>query len=268
MSFRQQFVTALYRFGSYYELIKVKGWRTILYTLALAICTVVILLARAVPGYIGIGGFSGMANKLLPEFSITDGTLNMDNYSYTDKNSSLKILVDTSEETADPSQAGDSIMAFIAGSKECYIFNGTQGSKLTFADLGMDFSKEDIVKNLAQPDVKYGLIAGIALVMFISCIMLSIYNIAVLALLGNIINMLIVRTPISFSEMLKLASYARTLPLVFSLVILVFVGFGVNTLVFYAVGVFYIYQALKNIKLNQDKLVDEPVPENDEPTLE
>jgi hypothetical protein len=255
MSLKQQFVTALYRFGSYYELIKVKGWRTILYTITLAVCTVVILLASKVPGYILVGGFSGMADDRLPEFSIKDGTLEMENYTYED--GIYKVVVDTSVENADISQVGNSMFAIIAGSKECYIFNGTQSAKMKFSELGTDISKADIVNNLSRRDVQAGLISGIAIMLFILCILSAVYNIAVLTLLGNIMNMMIVRTPIRFSDMLKLASYARTLPLVFSLVILVVVGFGVSTVVFYAVGMFYIYKALKNIKLHQEMVESE-----------
>jgi hypothetical protein len=248
MSFRQQFVTALYRFGSYFELAKVKGWRTILYTVILAVFTVFIMLARLAPVYINVGGFSGMAERYLPDFTITDGTLEMDKYERDDSEDGVKILVDTSRESFNLSDAGDSNLVFLAGSKECYMFNGVQGVKMAFADLETDISKTEIVKSLSRSDVKLGIISGLALLFFISCIMLAIYNIAVIALLGNIINMLIVRTPVGFSQILKLASYSRTLPYILSIVVPLVCGFMLNPIVFYAVAVFYVYKGLKSIK--------------------
>jgi hypothetical protein len=255
MSFRQQFVTALYRFGSYFELIKVKGWRTILYTVILAVFTVFLMLARATPMYINAGGFSGIAERYLPDFTIEDGTLEMDKYEYDNSNDGVKILVDTDNESFNLSDAGDRNLVFLAGSKECYIFNGVQGVKMAFSDLEMDISKSEIVGNLSRRDVQLGIISGFALLFFVSCIMIAIYNIAIIALLGNIINMLIVKTPVGFSQILKLASYSRTLPYILSIAVPLVCGFMVSPIVFYAVAVFYVYKGLKSIKA-QAELVE------------
>lgn len=75
MSLRRLFLTALYRFGSYPELIKVKGGRTFLYSVILMIFGAAVTIAASAPGYIMAGGFAGIAEKALPEFAITDGQL-------------------------------------------------------------------------------------------------------------------------------------------------------------------------------------------------
>lgn len=248
MSFIKQFLTALYRFGSYPQLINVKGIRTFLYTLLTVIFTVLVMTCTVIPGYLAIGGIEGFAKKYIPEFTIKDGQLSMDKVDFEDRLNGVRIFIDTTKTELDLSEAGDSPCALIASRDEVYVFNGIRGEKMSFKDMGMDFGSEDIFNALANKNVRLSIISFIIFMWFAGKFMQAVYNIAMLALIGNIINMAVTRVPLRFSQMLKLSAYARTLPLIMSLVVPILAGFAFNPLVFYAVGAFYMYMGLKNIK--------------------
>jgi len=248
LTFIRQFLTALYRFGSYPELINVKGIRTFLYTLFTVIFTVFFMTCAVIPAYLSIGGIEGFAKKYIPEFSIKDGQLIMDKIDFEDRLNGVRIFVDTDKTELDMSEAGDNPYVLLADREEIYVFNGVRGESMSFEEMGIDFGSEDIFNALADGKVRMGIISIVIAMLFMGVAFRAVYNIAVLALIGNIINMVITRVPLKFSQMLKLSAYARTLPLIMSLAVPVLGGFSFNPLVFYAVGAFYMYIGLKNIK--------------------
>jgi hypothetical protein len=145
-------------------------------------------------------------------------------------------------------KADATLMNLIAGKTKLYLNNGVQSETMSFADFGYDFGSEDIFTALADRGVRMSIIGFVVFLWFMGSSIKAVYSIAVLALIGNIINMALTRIPIRFSGMLKLSAYARTLPLVMSWVIPLVVGFEFSPIVFYAVGAFYVYMGLKNIK--------------------
>lgn len=248
MSFIKQFLTALYRFGSYPVLLEVKGVKTFVYTLFTVIFTVIFMVATVTPGYLAIGGLEGFAKKYIPEFTVKNGILSTKKVDFQDKFNGVRIYIDTSKEELDMSKMNDSASVLIASSKEMYVYNGVRGEKLSFEQIGTDFSSKYIFDNLAKQNVRLCIISIIILIWFVGMGFHAIYDIVMLALLGNIINMFITRVPLRFSQMLKLSAYARTLPLIMSLIVPLVAGFSFNSVVFYAVGTFYVYMGLKNTK--------------------
>lgn len=256
MSMRKLFLTALYRFGSYPELLRVKGTKTFLYSLIMVFFGVAITLASSAPGYIKAGGFAGIAEKAIPEFSITDGHLKMEKVDFLDRTGRIHFYVDTTQPKADVSKVEKGINAIVAGRDEMCVINNDMGqsSKLTFADLGSDLSKNDMVKELGTKEIQLLMIGFFAFFLLVYFVIKTVYDIALLVLMGNIINAFIVRLPVRFTTMFTLAAYARTLPFVMSLVMTSIGGFALEPIVFYAVGAFYMYKGLKNAK-NQDGIV-------------
>lgn len=252
MSFKNQFLTALYRFGSYPELLDVKGIRVFLYTFFTVILSVVFMVLTAAPGYLSQGGLEGMAKKYIPEFSVKDGKLKTEKIDFSDPVSGVRIYVDTSAKMSDAPFADEGYSCvLVADSDEIYVYNSMQGSqKMRFDEMGIDFSSDDIYRSLADKRVAAFIIALFIFTWIIGMSFYALYNIIFLALIGNIINMVSARLPLNFGHMLKLACYARTLPLIMSLLFPVIAGIGFNPAVFYAVGGFYMYKALKNIRLN------------------
>ncbi len=255
MSFAKQFLTALYRFGSYPQLIEVKGIKTFLYTIITVIFTVVFMVAASAPGYFAMGGMEGFAKKYIPAFSVKNGELDMEKVDFEDRANGVRIYINTDETELDVSKVGDSTCAFIASKDQMYVYNGMRGETLAFKDIGADFGSEDIFNALADKSVRAGIISIVVLMWFVGRALQALYSIVMLALIGNIINMMITRVPLKFEKMIQLSAYARTLPLIMSLVVPLVAGFAFNSLVFYAVGAFYIYMALKNIKTQSGVII-------------
>ena len=254
MSLVKQFLTALYRFASYPELVKIKGIRTFIYAVITVFFATVIMTAALVPAYYFMGGIEGFAEKYIPEFVLKDGELSMDKVDYTDKLNGVRIYIDTDSDELNVSAAGDSMYAFIADKDEMYVFNGIQGQRISFADFGIDLSSEQIMDALSQRSVRIGIISIFVFMLFSGNVMRTLYSVLLLAIIGNIINMFVTRIPLKFTQMLKLSVYARTLPFLMQLFIPILIGFNFPALVFYAIGGVYIYIGLKNIK-KQDGLV-------------
>lgn len=173
-----------------------------------------------------------------------------------DKSGSIHFYVDTTKAKADVSKAKEGVNAIVAGRDEICVINNDlgQASSLAFADLGADISKDELVKELGTREFQLLMIGFFAVFMFVFYAIRTLYDVLLLALIGNLINLFFVRLPIRYSAMFTLAAYARTLPFIMSLVMKVFAGFALEPLVFYAVGAFYVYKGLKNTK-NQDGVV-------------
>ena len=249
MSLVKQFLIALYRFGSYPELIKVKGIRVFIYGAITVILATLIMTAALIPAYNAIGGMEGFAQKYIPDFVLKDGELTMDKVDYTDKLNGVRIYIDTNSNELNLSAVGDSIYAFIADRDEMYVFNGIQGQRISFNDFAVDISSDEIITALSNPGVRFGIISIFVLMLFMGNMMRTIYSILLLAIIGNLINMFVTRIPLRFTQMLRLAVYARTLPFIMQIFIQILFGFNFEPLVFYAIGGTYIYLGLKNIKM-------------------
>lgn len=254
MSLVKQFLTALYRFASYPELIKIKGVRVFIYAVITVVFATAVMTAALVPAYYFMGGIQGFAEKYIPEFVLKDGELSMDKVDYTDKLNGVRIYIDTDSDELNISAAGDSMYAFIADKDEMYVFNGIQGQRISFAEFGIDISSADIIETLSKQSVRLGIISIFVFMLLSGNVMRALYSILLLAIIGNIINMFVTRVPLRFTQMLKLSVYARTLPFLMQLFIPILIGFNFPSIVFYAIGGIYIYMGLKNIK-NQDGLV-------------
>jgi hypothetical protein len=251
MTFANQFLTALYRFGSYPELLNVKGIKTFLYTLATIVLSLVIMMAALVPAYLSFGGIEGLAKKYIPDFTVTDGKLTMDKVDYTDAEKGVRIYVDTTATELDTDKAGGSTVAFIANAEGAYVSNGVQQELISFKDFEKDFSGEEIREALSSVSVQLFIILGFALVMLAAIAFKALYSVLILTLAGNIINFAM-RVRISYLQIVQLASYARTLPWLMSLLLPFILPFTPNILVIYAVGMVYMYLALKNIKRKRE----------------
>ncbi len=256
MSFKNQFLTALYRFGSYPELFNVKGVKTFVYTALTVIITVAVMFAAVIPGYRSLGGIEGFVEKYIPEFRISEGELIMDKVDFRDEKNGVRIYINTDTTELDMSkiESGD-VTALIASKDKMYVYNAIQGQEgtLSFKDLSQALndsfeSKSGILNYLGQKSVRLQLAAVFILILFIYRSVATVYEVFMLTLLGNLINTLMVRIPISFSQMFKLAAYARTLPWILSLLVNFVAGISFSSIIFFAVGSFYIYKALKNTK--------------------
>lgn len=259
MSFWKMFPTALYGFGSYPELARVKGWKAFLYILLTVVFGVAVMLAWAVPSYVHAGGFAGMAEDKLPQFTISDGRLTMDSLDYWDKEKQMHIYVDTANTKPDLTKAENAMSALVAGSEEMSIVSNAMGYTQTysFADLNEGMGKIDkarVVKFLgtAEFQVFFIMMYGFAL-LFVFAVQ-ALYDVLWLTLLGNLINMFFVRLPVRFGTMVKLGVFARTLPFLMSILMTLVAGFPIEQIVYYAIGAFYVYKGLKNIK-NQEGVV-------------
>lgn len=209
MSFKNQFLTALYRFGSYPELFNVKGVKTFVYTALTVIITVAVMFAAVIPGYRSLGGIEGFVEKYIPEFRISEGELIMDKVDFRDEKNGVRIYINTDTTELDMSkiESGD-VTALIASKDKMYVYNAIQGQEgtLSFKDLSQALndsfeSKSGILNYLGQKSVR-----------------------------------------------LQLAAYARTLPWILSLLVNFVAGISFSSIIFFAVGSFYIYKALKNTK--------------------
>lgn len=249
MSLVKQFLIALYRFGSYPELIKVKGIRVFIYGAITVILATLIMTAALIPAYNAIGGMEGFAQKYTPDFVLKDGELTMDKVDYTDKLNGVRIYIDTNSNELNLSAAGDSIIAFIADKKEMYFFNGIQGWHISFNALPMDISSDEIKTDLSNPAIRFGVISIFVSMLFCGNLGRTISSTLMLVIIGNMINMFVTRIPLRFTQMLRLAVYARTLPFIMQIFIQILFGFNFEPLVFYAIGGTYIYLGLKNIKM-------------------
>lgn len=254
MSFPKQFLTALYRFGSYPELFKVKGIKTFFYTVITVVVATLLMTVAAIPGYIKLGGIEGLAKKYIPDFTISNGKLKMDKKDYTDAAAGTRIYIDTSVKSADKTKADGAAYAIIAGCEDMYVYNGVQGSTLKFSEIG-DLSSDDIQKSLAKKDVKASIISAVVFMYLIAQLFKALYDILLLTLIGNLINSFTSKLNIGFGQMMKLSAYARTLPFLLSLILPILTGIPFNGIVFYAVGGFYIYKGLKNTKLQSGIII-------------
>ncbi len=261
MSFFKQFLTALYRFGDYPQLLNIKGIRAFVYTVLTVIFTVAVMTAASVPGYIALGGIQGMAEKLIPEFSVTGGHLKMDKIDVTDNMAGARIYINTEDSKPDMSKTEGFVgNILIAGRDELYAANGVQEAKLTFKEINEIFgekytSKQGIVDYLGNKSVRTKIIGFMTAVLFVGKLFSALSEIIMLALIGNIINMASIRMPFKFGQMLKLSAYARTLPMVLSLVVPIIAGIQFNSLVFYAVGAVYMYKGLQNTKQQSEIII-------------
>jgi hypothetical protein len=250
MTFANQFLTALYRFGSYPELLKVKGIKTFLYTVVTIVLSLVIMMAALAPAYLSFGGITGFANKYIPDFTIADGKLTMDKMDYTDEEKGVRVYVDTASATLDTDKANENGFTIIANADSAYLSNGVQQELISFKDFTRDFSGAEIRNELSKDSVQLFIILSFALVLLIALTLRALYSVLILTLVGNIINFA-VRVPLGYLQMFKLAAYARTLPWLMTLILPFILPFTPNSLVIYAVGAVYMYMALKNIKRQQ-----------------
>ena len=242
MNIIQQFICAIYRFGKYPELIKNKMWRVILYLLTLSAISYVLIIVLFYPAYKSAGGLTGIINRYVPEFTVSNGKLDMETIEYIDDDIMLYIHIDTTK-AIDRSELNKYDCVLLADSDSLVASNGIQQMETKFSDIG-EMSKADLIK--AIPMLKISM--AVSLIMLYLLYVGNLLTMIVLfVLIGNVINLMFVRAQIRFWDMFKLSVYARTMPALLMAVLSV-IGVNMSMIIYAGIVCVYMYLGLKNIK--------------------
>lgn len=255
MNFFKQFFTAIYKFESYPELIRNKTSRVIGYLIIFTALTAVISLIPLGVKYSQLGGMKGITDKYIPEFSLTDGKLKSEKIDIDSKESGLRVLIDTDSDIKED-MTENYTFYILADSDDVFVGNGVQKQKLHFADIKDNLTSDDVKNILNSRGFKIMFFSVMCVSLVISLLLGTVINLLVLALIGNLINMVFIRAQVKFGELMKLGVYSRTFPNLLALVVGL-AGFSYSGIITWIITITYIYIGLKNYKKGSGIIIAE-----------
>lgn len=244
MSLIKSFITAIYGFHNYPNLIKNKTSKTILYYILFTILIMILSIAPLARLYLRAGGLTGIADKYIPNFKIENGKLSCTTVD--SNNEGLRIYINTTDEFDFESVINDSQFYIVADSDKYAMSNSIQTETGKFTDF-VDFSKESFMDIISSKTFKISVFSIGFLSLFVSFIISGLINIFIVALIGNLINGLAVKAQLGFGSIFKLSIYVRTFPILLSTALPLF-GIELHYIVFLGLIITYMYFGLKYCK--------------------
>lgn len=255
MNFIKQLITAIYKFESYPELMRNKTSRVVGYLVLFTILTAIISFIPLGVKYSRLGGMKGITDKYIPEFSVSGGKFNCEKIDINSKETGLRILIDTDSDIKEEMAQGYQFY-IMADSDDMFIGNGIQKQSFHFADFKDELSSNDVKNILNGRTFKIMFFSIMGISILISLLLGTALNLVVLALIGNLINMILIKAQVKFGTLMKLAVYARTFPNILALVVGL-AGFSYSSIITWAIAATYIYIGLKNYKKNSGIIIAE-----------
>ncbi len=255
MNFFKQMTAAIYKFESYPTLMMNKASRVIGYLIIFTILTTVISLAPLGIKYVQLGGMKGLTDKYIPEFSLADGKLTCEKIDVDNKDTGLRVLIDTAGDVNENTASGYTFY-IVADSGDLYVGNGVQKQSFHFADIKDSITSTDVKNILNSGGFKVMIFSIFIISLIISLLIGTAINILVLALIANLINMIFTKAQVKFGQLMTLAVYARTFPNILALVVGL-VGFSYSGIITWGIAITYMYIGLKNYKKGSGIIIAE-----------
>ncbi len=246
MSFFKQMITAIYKFKEYPRLMLLSAGKTAGYIVIFSLIVMILSQVPMAVGYYKIGGISGLIRDHVPEFSIKNGKLSCESIDFSDDMMGVKIFIDNNEDVNNIDTTG--LTSYLLADSDKMIFgNNLQKSVIEFAQFGdKSFDKQGLINLFAGRKMKLALFIIYAVTALIGLCMSTLFSLAALAMIAMCVNSIFIHTNMGFGGALKLSIYARTFPVLLTLL------FGLagmsNFIVYWALQITYIYLGLKNIK--------------------
>lgn len=251
MNVFKELVLSVYDFKSYKKFLDNKGAKTFLAGVILMvfyfILTIVVPFAQF---QVSTGGLAKLAEDYIPDFKLSGGTLWVEE-PFELENDGMYISVDTSPDTVfyGADEIGEYISEYyqviLADSEKFIIKDKGQIQEMYFSDLGMDFSKQQL---LAFIPSAYAILAGVLVLIFIFMTGLFFFGVLFVALLGMIAASCM-KYQLTFGQLYKLGIYSRTLPiLIKSLVSFLPFSIPMFAIVNFGLSVLYIVFAIRGMK--------------------
>lgn len=253
MSLIKQFTTSIYKFHNYSALMLCKNFHTVLYFIVFSVILSVISMSTVAKVYYYMGGVNGIFDKYVPEFAVSQGKLNCDIIDT--EIGGIKIYVNTDGEYSCEDKSFDTVGYIIADNEGFVMYNGAIKTYQSFSDFG-DITKSKLKEFFSQRIVKLTIALFIGFAILFDHILLGLLSVLIIALAGNLVNVLFNITKIKLSTLIKLAVYARTFPVLLSCV-MAFFGLQLPTLVYYGLIITYMYLGLKNIRSGSGIIIAE-----------
>ncbi len=255
MNFFKQLFAAIYKFESYPQLMRNKTSRVVGYLIIFTVLTAFVSLIPLGVRYHDMGGMKGITDKYIPQFSLTDGKLKSDKIDIDSKETGLRVLIDTDSDIKEDMTKSYQFY-IMADSDDMYIGNGMQRQSFHFADFKDNITSDDIKGVLNSRTFKVMIASLMGVSILISLLLGTAINIVVLALIGNLVNMMFTKAQIKFGSLMKLAVYARTFPNILALAVGL-IGFSYSGIITWVITITYIYIGLKNYKKSSGIIIAE-----------
>ncbi len=243
MSIIKQFKISICKFHEYPLLLLEKSSKAIIYFIIITMVTAVLSVIPVINLYINSGGIGSLIDTYIPDFEIKDGKFKCKTI---DINQGAVIYINTDEDFDVEEKSKNAQLYFIANSDNYIINNGVFSEKGSFSEFE-NISKTELAEIVKTPVFKVSIFIGIIITLFISFFISGLLGLVMIVFVGNIINILLIRTSISLGNMFRLAVYANTFPVIFS-GILNAAGIQLHPLIDLGLIVTYMYLGLKNIK--------------------
>lgn len=269
MNLLTRFVKSCYAFDEYPKLIKTSFSSTVLYfvlfRLITFLCIAAATLSLFLPAYINMGGLTGMVEKYIPDFTISDGKLDLDakiNETYDDI-MQMQIIIDT-DKNFEESEIENSKYPFsiLIDSSKIYMKDGENISVVNFSDFEtLGITSKDAILESVIPVFKIMTII-ISVIMLFSHIIFGVFLVLIFTFIAKLIN-LYLKTSINDAELFKLCFYAVTMPALLSTILsilnrLIFsFNLSMPQVVYIGVYIAYLYFALVSIKNIEKTAVEE-----------
>lgn len=258
-------IHAVYDFKSYVRFKENRPWKVFFYGLILStVCVLVTTVLPVVSMFGFTGGVGAVIGDVLPDFSLSDGTLwvkePVELKQYDDYQGGIYLKIDTSGTMVEDYTDVDLLAfdrVFMADSRNILVKESGEVFRVTFAELGIgDWTKAEVLDGLL-PYIETA-VWGIGIMVAVVEIVGFFAGALIVAMVGSFAASAM-RYRIGFGELYKLAIYTRTLPIFLKMVsvwlpfILPFF-FVLN----FGLSILYIWKVLILLK-SQDKKPDQTV---------
>ncbi|MCD7905122.1 MAG: DUF1189 domain-containing protein [Clostridiales bacterium] len=247
MKLRQRFLTSIYKFDEYYELIKTTAGSSLLYYFLISLLTTVIMAFSVVPA---LSQVYGLIAENVPEFVIQDGKLTAEDVIDIDVGGTI-IKMDASADDVEE-----------LTSEEDY----DQGIFISGSEILVESKLADIYSRTSLEEFEgfdnYALSAVINIIKYVSygiLILFFILSKLVLLLfvwlLGKLMSN-ILRGGLNFTDSFKLGIYASTTAAILKAVLTVF-SLSMHNYIFFGIILAYMYFGLDSCKKHKDDFQQE-----------
>lgn len=244
MNFLKQFMTSIYQFHNYNMLMLSKRASTVIYYILFSVILTALSIGAVARVYYQLGGVNGIFEKYVPEFTISNGKLNCD---IVDKEyGGLKIYINTDGEYRCRDKDLDALAYIAADNDGFVVYNGAMKEYYPYMAIG-NLTKSELKDFFTQDYVKFTMLFFIFVFTLINHIITGLIGILIIALTGNMINIMFNITDLKFMDFIKLAVYVRTFPALLNS-IMACSGFQLPTIIYYGLIITYLYFGLKNVR--------------------
>jgi hypothetical protein len=251
-----QFRYSLYEFKAYPGFMQERGRKVFLYSFLLIIFTYLCTFVYPLWGHVSLlmGIDEAFINENIPYFELADGRFFIEEpIVFSDAAASTAVYI-TSDEEIPPEKSLEVLsgyaQGFVIDSQRMIIKQAFQQpreilwSSIPATD-GSVFNRADLHDLL--PVLKAALVI-MYIIVFVLYIGIYMFAVLVCSLLGMAINT-VIKAPVGFPQMFKLAAYARTVPIIVKMILFVLpFGMTLHPMLFYALFGLYMVWALLAVK--------------------